>query len=66
MLFSVSSIFITLVMSTILILLFELFIAQKNLIRFLRMDVMILLSIVIIVRLLLPFEYAFTITVPFP
>ena len=66
MLFSVSSIFITLVMSTILILLFELFIAQKNLIRFLRMDVMILLAIVIIVRLLLPFEYAFTITVPFP
>lgn len=66
MLFSVSSIFITLVMSTVLILLFELFIAQKRLIRFLRMDVMILLAIVIIIRLLLPFEYTFTISIPFP
>lgn len=66
MLFSVSSFFITLVMSTALILLFELFIAQKRLIRFLRMDVMILLAIVIIIRLLLPFEYTFTISIPFP
>lgn len=66
MLFSVSSFFITLVMSTALILLFELFIAQKKLIRFLRMDIMILLAIVIIIRLLLPFEYTFTISIPFP
>ncbi|MGM9947689.1 M56 family metallopeptidase [Floccifex sp.] len=53
-------------MSTALILLFELFITQKKLIRFLRMDIMILLAIVIILRLFLPFEYAFTITIPFP
>jgi len=66
MLLSVSSFFITLAMSSLMILLFELFISQKKFIKFLRMDVMIVLAIVIIIRLLLPFEYTFTITLPFP
>lgn len=66
MLFSTSSVFITLIMSTIMILLFNLLIVQKKCIRFLKMDIMILLALVITVRLIFPFEFFFTITIPFP
>lgn len=66
MLFSISSVFITLVMSTILILLFVIFITQEKLINFLRMDVMMVFAFVIVIRLLFPVELPFTITIPFP
>lgn len=66
MLFSASSVVITLIMSTIMILLFNLLIVQKKCIRFLKMDIMILLALVITVRLIFPFEFFFTITIPFP
>lgn len=63
---SMSSIFITLIMSTILILLFVLLLLNKRLVRFLRMDVLLVLVIVIIARMLFPIELPFTVTIAFP
>ena len=63
---SMSSIFITLIMSTILILLFVLLLLNKRLVRFLRMDVLLALVIVIIARMLFPIELPFTVTIAFP
>lgn len=57
---SFSSIFITLVMVTILTLFFQYIVSHKNSCRLFRSDLLIVLSFIIAVRLLLPIEYPFT------
>ncbi|MSS01979.1 M56 family metallopeptidase [Erysipelotrichaceae bacterium LKV-178-WT-2G] len=66
MIFSVSSLFITLIVSTVLILLFYLILFNNKLIFLFRVDLLIVLSLIIILRLFLPFEWPFTITILFP
>ncbi len=65
MILSVSSIFITLIMGTILIFLLYLLLFNEKLIYLLRADLLFSLSLIIILRLLIPFEWPFTITIPF-
>lgn len=65
MFLSVSSVFITLVITTVMITLFCLILFNKKMIFFLRSDLLIVLSFMIIFRLLLPVEWKFTITLPF-
>ncbi|MSS00932.1 M56 family metallopeptidase [Floccifex porci] len=64
MILSFSSIFITLVVSTLLILFSEYIFIHKQKFYFFRVDFLIILMAVIFIRLLLPFEYpSFTITI---
>ena len=63
---SVSSVFITLVITLLMIFLFYLILFNKKLIFLLRSDLLIVLSFMIIIRLLFPVEWPFTITLPFP
>lgn len=65
MILSVSSVFITLIITFLMIFLFCLILFNKRLIFFLRSDLLIALSFIIIIRLLFPVEWAFTITLPF-
>lgn len=62
---SVSSVFITLVITLLMIFLFYLVLFNKKLIFLLRSDLLIVLSFIIIIRLLFPVEWPFTITLPF-
>lgn len=62
---SVSSVFITLVITLLMIFLFYLVLFNKKLIFLLRSDLLIVLSFIIIFRLLFPVEWPFTITLPF-
>ena len=62
---SVSSVFITLVITLLMIFLFYLILFNKKLIFLLRSDLLIILSFIIIIRLLFPVEWSFTITLPF-
>lgn len=62
---SVSSVFITLVITLLMIFLFYLILFNKKLIFLLRSDLLIVLSFIIIIRLLFPVEWSFTITLPF-
>ena len=63
---SVSSIFITLIISLVMIILFYLILFNKKLIFLLRSDLLMILSFMIILRLLFPIEWPFTITFAFP
>lgn len=63
---SVSSIFITLIISLVMIILFYLILFNKRLIFLFRSDLLIILSFMIILRLLFPVEWPFTITFAFP
>ena len=63
---SVSSIFITLIISSVMITLFYLILFNKKLIFLLRTDLLIVLSFMIVLRLLFPVEWKFTITFAFP
>lgn len=63
---SVSSIFITLIISSVMITLFYLILFNKKLIFLLRTDLPIVLSFMIVLRLLFPVEWKFTITFAFP
>lgn len=63
---SVSSIFITLVISLAMIILFYLILFNKRLIFLLRSDLLMILSFMIILRLLFPVEWPFTITFASP
>ena len=63
---SVSSIFITLVISLVMIILFYLILFNKRLIFLLRSDLLMILSFMIILRLLFPVEWPFTITFASP
>lgn len=62
---TVSSVFITLVVTLLMISLFYLILFNKKLIFLLRTDLLIVLSFIIILRLILPVEWPFTITLPF-
>ena len=62
---SVSSVFITLIITLLMIFLFYLILFNKKLIFLLRSDLLIVLSFIIIIRLLFPVEWPFTITLPF-
>lgn len=66
MILSVSSVFITLVITFLMIILFYLILFNKKLVYILRSDLLIILSFMIILRLLLPVEWPFTLTIPFP
>lgn len=66
MIFSVSSVFITIIISLLMIVLFCLILSNKKLIFFLRSDLLIVLSFIIVLRLLIPIEWLFTVTIPFP
>lgn len=63
---SVSSIFITLIISLVMIILFYSILFNKKLIFLLRSDLLMILSFMIILRLLFPIEWPFTITFAFP
>ena len=63
---SVSSVFITIVMTFLMITLFYVILSNKKLIFLLRSDLLIVLSFMIILRLLIPVEWPFTVTIPLP
>lgn len=63
---SVSSVFITVIMTFLMITLFYVILSNKKLIFLLRSDLLIVLSFMIILRLLIPVEWPFTVTIPLP
>lgn len=64
--FSISSLLITCIVSTLLIVLLNFLLTTKKNYRFVRSNVIIALSFIIIARLCLPIEYRFTKTIPVP
>lgn len=64
--FSMSSLLITCIVSTLLIVLLNFLLTTKKNYRFVRSNVIIALSFIIIARLCLPIEYRFTKTIPIP
>ncbi len=61
--FSLSSLFMSLIMVSILILIFNFFLTKKSVYRFFRMDFLTVLLIAIILRILIPAEFFFTISI---
>lgn len=61
-----SSLFITLVISSVLILLFYLILTRKMGSKLFRIDFLSVLVFFILLRIFIPIEIPFTITVPFP
>lgn len=66
MIFSYSSIFITCIISGFLILFFHHLVHKKKAYRYYRSDILIVLCLIIVIRLLLPVEFPFTVTIYFP
>lgn len=61
-----SSLFITLVISSILILIFYLILTRKTCSKLFRIDFLSVLTLLILLRIFIPVEMPFTITIPLP
>ncbi len=63
---SISSLFITLCISMVLIIFLTVILTHKKSYSLFRADILFILVNIIILRLLIPFEFPFTITIPLP